>query len=155
MTTTEVGSPIEILMVEDNPGDVEFAREALTEASVRKNLTVAEDGEQGLSLLRREGRYANAQRPDLILLDLNLPTINGREVLAEIKSDPDLRRIPVVILTSSEDENDVLETYNLHANAYVVKPVDLDKYMEVIKAVEGFWLGFVKLPSRGPSGERW
>ena len=103
----------------------------------------------------REGRYRNAQRPDLILLDLNLPTINGREVLAEIKSDPDLRRIPVVILTSSEDENDVLETYNLHANAYVVKPVDLDKYMEVIKAVEGFWLGFVKLPSRGPSGERW
>ena len=149
MTTTEVGSPIEILMVEDNPGDVELAREALTDASVRKNLTVAEDGEQGLALLRREGRYQNAQRPDLILLDLNLPTINGREVLAEIKSDPDLRRIPVVILTSSEDENDVLETYNLHANAYVVKPVDLDKYMQVIKAVEGFWLGFVKLPSRG------
>ena len=149
MTTTEVGSPIEILMVEDNPGDVELAREALTDASVRKNLTVAEDGEQGLALLRREGRFQNAQRPDLILLDLNLPTINGREVLAEIKSDPDLRRIPVVILTSSEDENDVLETYNLHANAYVVKPVDLDKYMQVIKAVEGFWLGFVKLPSRG------
>ena len=149
MTTTEIGSPIEILMVEDNPGDVELAREALTDASVRKNLTVAEDGEQGLALLRREGRYQNAQRPDLILLDLNLPTINGREVLAEIKSDPDLRRIPVVILTSSEDENDVLETYNLHANAYVVKPVDLDKYMQVIKAVEGFWLGFVKLPSRG------
>ena len=149
MTTTEIGSPIEILMVEDNPGDVELAREALTDASVRKNLTVAEDGEQGLALLRREGRFQNAQRPDLILLDLNLPTINGREVLAEIKSDPDLRRIPVVILTSSEDENDVLETYNLHANAYVVKPVDLDKYMQVIKAVEGFWLGFVKLPSRG------
>ena len=149
MTTTEVGSPIEILMVEDNPGDVELAREALTDANVRKNLTVAEDGEQGLALLRREGPYENAQQPDLILLDLNLPTINGREVLAEIKSDPDLRRIPVVILTSSEDENDVLETYNLHANAYVVKPVDLDKYMQVIKAVEGFWLGFVKLPSRG------
>ena len=149
MTTTEIGSPIEILMVEDNPGDVELAREALTDANVRKNLTVAEDGEQGLALLRREGPYQNAQRPDLILLDLNLPTINGREVLAEIKSDPDLRRIPVVILTSSEDENDVLETYNLHANAYVVKPVDLDKYMQVIKAVEGFWLGFVKLPSRG------
>ena len=149
MTTTEVGSPIEILMVEDNPGDVELAREALTDASVRKNLTVAEDGEQGLALLRREGRFQNAQRPDLILLDLNLPTINGREVLAEIKSDANLRRIPVVILTSSEDENDVLETYNLHANAYVVKPVDLDKYMQVIKAVEGFWLGFVKLPSRG------
>ena len=151
MTSTEILSPIEILMVEDNPGDVELAREALTEASARKNLTVAEDGEQGLSLLRREGRYENAQRPDLILLDLNLPTINGREVLAEIKSDPELRRIPVVILTSSEDENDVQETYNLHANAYVVKPVDLDKYMQVIKAVEGFWLGFVKLPTRGAS----
>lgn len=151
MTSTEIRSPIEILMVEDNPGDVELAREALTEASARKNLTVAEDGEQGLSLLRREGRYENAQRPDLILLDLNLPTINGREVLAEIKSDPELRRIPVVILTSSEDENDVQETYNLHANAYVVKPVDLDKYMQVIKAVEGFWLGFVKLPTRGAS----
>lgn len=151
MTSTEILSPIEILMVEDNPGDVELAREALTEASARKNLTVAEDGEQGLSLLRREGRYENAQRPDLILLDLNLPTINGREVLAEIKSDPELRRIPVVILTSSEDENDVRETYNLHANAYVVKPVDLDKYMQVIKAVEGFWLGFVKLPTRGAS----
>ena len=151
MTSTEIRSPIEILMVEDNPGDVELAREALTEASARKNLTVAEDGEQGLSLLRREGRYENAQQPDLILLDLNLPTINGREVLAEIKSDPELRRIPVVILTSSEDENDVLETYNLHANAYVVKPVDLDKYMQVIKAVEGFWLGFVKLPTRGAS----
>ena len=151
MTSTEIRFPIEILMVEDNPGDVELAREALTEASARKNLTVAEDGEQGLSLLRREGRYENAQRPDLILLDLNLPTINGREVLAEIKSDPELRRIPVVILTSSEDENDVQETYNLHANAYVVKPVDLDKYMQVIKAVEGFWLGFVKLPTRGAS----
>ena len=151
MTSTEILSPIEILMFEDNPGDVELAREALTEASARKNLTVAEDGEQGLSLLRREGRYENAQRPDLILLDLNLPTINGREVLAEIKSDPELRRIPVVILTSSEDENDVQETYNLHANAYVVKPVDLDKYMQVIKAVEGFWLGFVKLPTRGAS----
>lgn len=151
MTSTEILSPIEILMVEDNPGDVELAREALTEASARKNLTVAEDGEQGLSLLRREGRYENAQRPDLILLDLNLPTINGREVLAEIKSDPELRRIPVVILTSSEDENDVQETYNLHANAYVVKPVDLDKYMQVIKAVEGFWLGFVKLPTKGAS----
>ena len=153
MTTTEVGPPIEILMVEDNPGDVELAREALAAASVRKNLTVAEDGERGLSLLRREGCYRHAQRPDLILLDLNLPTINGREVLAEIKSDPELRRIPVVILTSSEDDNDVIETYNLHANAYVVKPVDLDKYMQVIQAVEGFWLGFVKLPSRGRLGE--
>ena len=148
MTTIEVGPPIEILIVEDNPGDVELAREALSDVSVRKNLTVAEDGEQGLSLLRREGAFRNAQRPDLILLDLNLPTINGREVLAEIKSDPDLRRIPVVILTSSEDDSDIVESYNLHANAYVVKPVDLDKYMQVIKAVEGFWLGFVKLAPR-------
>ena len=111
-------------------------------------------GRRGFHFSAGEGRYENAQRPDLILLDLNLPTINGREVLAEIKSDPDLRRIPVVVLTSSEDDNDVIETYNLHANAYVVKPVDLDKYMQVIKAVEGFWLGFVKLPSRGLRGER-
>ncbi len=150
-TSTEIGTPIEILMVEDNPGDVELAREALAEARVKKNLTVAEDGEQGLSLLHRQGKHENAWRPDLILLDLNLPTINGREVLAEIKSDPELRKIPVVILTSSEDETDVVESYNLHANAYVVKPVDLDKYMQAIKAVEGFWLGFVKLPTRGPS----
>lgn len=154
MMSSEAGPLIEILMVEDNPGDVELAREALTEASMRKNLTVVEDGEQGLSLLRREGRFENAQRPDLILLDLNLPTIDGREVLAEIKSDPDLRRIPVVILTSSQDENDVSQTYDLHANAYVVKPVDLDKYMQVIKAVEGFWLGFVKLPARESTGDR-
>ena len=150
MTVTEMGGPIEILMVEDNPGDVELAREALSEHDVQKNLTVAEDGEVGLSLLRREGRYHHAPRPDLIILDLNLPTINGREVLAEIKSDPCLHKIPVVILTSSEDEDDIVQTYDLHANAYVVKPVDLDRFMEVIRAVEVFWLKFVKLPTRGP-----
>jgi CheY-like chemotaxis protein len=154
MTTAKVGTPIEILLVEDNPGDVELAREALGGASARKNLAVAEDGEEGLLLLRRKGRYQNAPQPDLILLDLNLPTIDGREVLAEIKSDPDLRRIPVIILTSSQDENDILQTYDLHANAYVVKPLDLDKFMEVMRAVEGFWLGFVKLPSRGGDAGR-
>ncbi len=154
MTTAKVGTPIEILLVEDNLGDVELAREALAGASARKNLTVAEDGEEGLLLLRRKGRYQNAPQPDLILLDLNLPTIDGREVLAEIKSDPDLRRIPVIILTSSQDENDILQTYDLHANAYVVKPLDLDKFMEVMRAVEGFWLGFVKLPSRGRAAGR-
>lgn len=149
MTTTKMGGPIEILMVEDNPGDVELAREALSECALRKNLTVAEDGEEGLSLLRREGRYHHAARPDLIILDLNLPTIDGREVLAEIKSDPSLYRIPVVILTSSQDEKDIRQTYDLHANAYVVKPVDLDKFMEVIRAVEVFWLKFAQLPTRG------
>lgn len=149
MTTIETSGPIEILMVEDNPGDVELAREALSECKMRKNLTVAEDGEEGLSLLRREGCHRSAPRPDLIILDLNLPTIDGREVLAEIKSDPSLYRIPVVILTSSQDENDIRETYDLHANAYVVKPVDLDKFMEVVRAVEVFWLKFAQLPTRG------
>ncbi len=148
MAMSEAGPPIEILMVEDNPGDVELAREALTEARVRNNLVVAEDGEEGLSILRGEGRHRGARPPDFVLLDLNLPTITGREVLAEIKCDPALRRIPVVILTSSQDRDDILETYDLRANAYVVKPVGLDEFIEVIKAVEGFWLGFVKLPTR-------
>ena len=149
MTTAKVGAPIEILMVEDNPADIELAREALTDLSARKNITVAEDGEEGLSLLRREGRYEHAPQPDLILLDLNLPTIDGRDVLAEIKSDPNLRRIPVVILTSSQNEDDIIQTYDLHANAYVVKPLGLDEFIEVMRAMEGFWLGFVKLPTRG------
>ena len=148
MSTSESGAPIRILMVEDNPGDVELTREALTEARVRNNLIVAEDGEEGLSILRREGPYEGGRTPDFVLLDLNLPTIDGREVLAEIKCDPELRRIPVIILSSSQDEEDILQTYDLRANAYVVKPVGLDDFIEVIKAVEGFWLSFVKLPTR-------
>ena len=148
MSTSESGAPIRILMVEDNPGDVELTREALTEARVRNNLIVAEDGEEGLSILRREGPYEGGQTPDFVLLDLNLPTIDGREVLAEIKCDPELRRIPVIILSSSQDEEDILQTYDLRANAYVVKPVGLDEFIEVIRAVEGFWLSLVKLPTR-------
>lgn len=153
MTTGGTGTPIQILMVEDNPGDVELTREALTEAKVRNNLIVAEDGEEGLSILRREGRYEDERPPDFVLLDLNLPTIDGREVLAEIKSDPELQRIPVVILSSSQDREDILQTYDLRANAYVVKPVGLDEFMEVIKAVEGFWLSFAKLPTRSTQGD--
>ena len=153
MTTGGTGTPIQILMVEDNPGDVELTREALTEAKVRNNLIVAEDGEEGLSILRREGRYEDERPPDFVLLDLNLPTIDGREVLSEIKSDPELRRIPVVILSSSQDREDILQTYDLRANAYVVKPVGLDEFMEVIKAVEGFWLSFAKLPTRSAQGD--
>ena len=153
MATVETGPPIEILMVEDNPGDVELTREALTEAKVRNNLVVAEDGEEGLSILRREGPHQGRRPPDFVLLDLNLPTIDGREVLAEIKCDPELRRIPVVILSSSQDRDDILQTYDLRANAYVVKPVGLDEFIEVIKAVEGFWLSFVKLPTRSGPGD--
>src|ERR687884_1433856 len=117
---------IEILLVEDSPGDVRLTREALRDGKVRNNLSVVTDGVEALAFLRREGRYADAPRPDLILLDLNLPKKDGREVLAEIKADPNLRRIPVVVLTTSEAEQDIVETYNLHANCYVKKPVDLD-----------------------------
>ncbi len=140
-------TPIEILLVEDSPGDVRLTREGLREAKVRNRLHAVSDGEEAMAFLRREGKYADAVRPDLILLDLNLPRKDGREVLAEAKSDPDLRRIPVVILTSSTDEADVLRAYDLQANCYVTKPVDLGGFIEAVKAVEGFWLEFVKLPS--------
>jgi chemotaxis family two-component system response regulator Rcp1 len=140
--------PIEILMVEDNPGDVRLTIEALKEGKVRNNLSTVEDGVEALAFLRREGQYANTPRPDLILLDLNLPKMNGREVLAAIKEDPDLRRIPVVILTVSKAEEDILKTYNLHANCYITKPVNLDRFLEVVKAIEGFWLTVVMLPPR-------
>ena len=140
--------PIEILMVEDNPGDVRLTVEALKEAKVRNNLHTVEDGVEALAFLRREGRYAEAPRPDLVLLDLNLPKMNGREVLAEIKEDPDLRRIPVVILTISQAEQDIVKSYNLHANCYITKPVDLDQFLEVVKSIENFWLTVVMLPPR-------
>ena len=140
--------PIEILMVEDNPGDVRLTVEALKEAKVRNNLHTVEDGVEALAFLRREGRYAEVPRPDLVLLDLNLPKMNGREVLAEIKEDPDLRRIPVVILTISQAEQDIVKSYNLHANCYITKPVDLDQFLEVVKSIENFWLTIVKLPPR-------
>jgi CheY-like chemotaxis protein len=140
------GQPIEVLMVEDNPGDVRLTQEALREAKVRNNIHVLTDGVEALAYLRRQGRYANASRPDVILLDLNLPKKDGREVLAEIKADPNLLRIPVVILTSSEAEEDILKAYNLHANAYVAKPVGLEQFMAVVRKIEGFWLEIVKLP---------
>jgi CheY-like chemotaxis protein len=141
--------PIEILLVEDNPGDVELTREVLQDAKVRNRLHVVTDGVQALAFLRREGSYAQFCTPDLILLDLNLPRKDGREVLAEIKADPLLRRIPVVVLTTSEAEQDVLETYELHASCYVTKPVDLHQFIQVVKSIQEFWLTVVKLPPNG------
>jgi two-component system response regulator len=137
---------IEILLVEDNPGDVRLTREALKDGKIVNNLHVAEDGVDALAFLRREGKYHNAVRPELILLDLNLPKKDGREVLAEIKADKELKRIPVVVLTSSAAEQDIVKSYNLHANCYVTKPVDLDQFINVVKSIEHFWLTVVKLP---------
>jgi two-component system, chemotaxis family, response regulator Rcp1 len=142
--------PIEVLLVEDNPGDIRLTKEALKEAKVLNTLTVVQDGVEALTCLRRQGQYANAKRPDLILLDLNLPKKDGREVLAEIKNDEALKFIPVVILTTSQDEQDVLKSYGLHANCYITKPVELEQFISVVKAIEDFWLGIVILPS----GER-
>jgi CheY-like chemotaxis protein len=138
--------PIEILLVEDNPGDVRLTQEVFKEGKVRNQLSVAWNGEEALAYLRREGRFAAAPRPDMILLDLNLPRKGGREVLAELKADPKLKSIPVVILTTSEAEQDIVESYNQHANCYIVKPVDLDQFIGVVRTVEGFWLRIVKLP---------
>jgi CheY-like chemotaxis protein len=142
----QYGKLIEILLVEDNPGDVRLTQEAFKEGKVRNNLSVVNDGIEALTYLRQEGQYANALRPDVILLDLNLPKKDGREVLAEIKQDLNLRRIPVVILTTSEAEQDILKTYNLHANCYITKPVDLERFIKVVKSIESFWLSVVKLP---------
>lgn len=147
MNATADKSGIDILLVEDNPGDVLLTREALKDAKVRNELNVAEDGVEAMAYLRREGKYADAPRPDLILLDLNLPKKDGREVLAEIKRDPTLKRIPVVVLTTSQAEEDILRSYNLHANCYVTKPVDLNQFLTIVKAIEDFWLTVVKLPA--------
>ena len=148
MTTAEAIRTIEILLVEDNPGDARLAVEALKDSEVPNNLHTVMDGEEAMAFLHREGRYADALLPDLILLDLNLPKKDGREVLAEIKEDPDLRRIPVVIMTISNAEEDILNTYNLHVNCYITKPVDLENFMTVFKSLEDFWLTVVRLPSR-------
>jgi len=142
------GEPIEILIVEDNPGDMRLTVEALKEEKVVNNLSVAQDGVVALEFLLREGEYANAPRPDFILLDLNLPRMDGREVLAAIKSNEALQRIPVVVLTTSEAEQDILKAYNLKANGYVTKPLDLDRFMQAIITIENFWLTVVKLPPR-------
>jgi two-component system response regulator len=143
------GNPIEILLVEDNAGDVRLTREALKDAKVLNTLHVARDGEEAMDYLYHKGKYADAPRPDLILLDLNLPRKDGREVLAEIKADEDLKRIPVVILTTSKSEEDVLKVYNLHANCYVTKPLDLDQFIRVVQAIEDFWFTVVRLPDEG------
>ncbi|MEW6734201.1 MAG: response regulator [Acidobacteriota bacterium] len=140
--------PIEILLVEDNPGDVRLTKEALKEAKVYNNLSVAMDGIEALEYLHKKGRYTNAVTPDLILLDLNLPKKDGREVLEEIKNDQRLRRIPVVVLTTSDAEQDIIKTYHLHANCYITKPVDLEKFITVVESIENFWLTIVKLPPK-------
>lgn len=138
--------PIRILLVEDSPGDVRLTIEALKDGKVRNDLSIVGDGVEALAFLNGEGKYAEAPRPDLILLDLNLPRMDGRELLAIIKQDEHLKRIPVVVLTTSEAEADVLRVYDLNANCYITKPVDLDKFITVIKAIEDFWLTIVKLP---------
>jgi len=138
--------PVEILLVEDNPGDVRLTTEALKENKFRNRLSVVGDGVEAMAFLRREETYSKAPRPDLILLDLNLPKKDGREVLAEIKADDELKRIPVVILTTSKAEEDIIRTYNFHANCYVTKPVELDQFIAVVKSIKHFWLSIVKLP---------
>jgi len=148
MISQRIGKPIEILLVEDNPGDVRLTLEVFKESKMRNNLSAVGDGVEALAFLRREGKYVQSPRPDLILLDLNLPKKDGREVLAEIKEDPDLRCIPVVVLTTSQAERDVVRSYNLHANCYISKPIDLEQFIRVVRSIEDFWLAIVKLPPR-------
>ena len=148
MTTVFAGRPVEILLVEDNAGDVRLAREGLRECKLLNNLSVASDGVKALAFLRREGEHAQAPRPDLIMLDLNLPRKDGREVLREIKEDEELRRIPVVVLTTSKAEEDILKSYSLHANCYVTKPLAIEQFITVVQAIETFWFTIVKLPPR-------
>lgn len=147
MTMRMTNRPIEILLVEDNLGDARLTEEALKEGKVRNNLHHARDGVEAMEFLRRKGPHENAPRPDLVLLDLNLPRKDGREVLGEMKEDPDLRLIPVVVLTTSEAEQDVLRTYQLCANCYITKPVDLEKFITIVRSIEDFWLTIVRLPS--------
>lgn len=140
--------PVEILLVEDNPGDIRLTQEALNEGRIYHNLRVARDGEEALAMLYRQGEHAQAPLPDIILLDLNLPRVDGREVLSKIKADEALKVIPVVVLTTSEAEADILKAYKLHANCYVNKPVDLDRFLTVVRGIENFWLTIVRMPSR-------
>jgi len=141
--------PIDILLVEDNAGDARLAKEALKDSKMKNQLFIVDDGEKALSFLKKQGKYKDVPRPDLILLDLNLPKKDGREVLAEIKKDENLKRIPVVILTISKAEEDIIKSYNLHANCYITKPIDLDQFMKVVKSIDNFWLSIVKLPPDG------
>lgn len=144
-----IGEIVEILLVEDSDGDARLAIEALKEAKVRNNLHWVQDGSEALAFLHKEGQYSDKPRPDVILLDLNLPKVDGREVLAQVKSDENLKSIPVVILTVSQAEEDIIKTYNLHANCFITKPLDLDQFMKVVKAIENFWLTIVRLPPNG------
>jgi CheY-like chemotaxis protein len=148
MNDIVIGRPVEILLVEDNPGDVRLTMEALRGGRVRNNIHVVEDGVQAMDFLRRQGDYGAVPRPDLILLDLNLPKKDGWQVLGEVRQDPALKRIPVVILTSSAAEQDILQAYELAANCYITKPVDLEQFLRVLKSIEDFWLVIVKLPPR-------
>jgi CheY-like chemotaxis protein len=148
MSIDEPVKPIEVLLVEDDPGDVVLITEAFEHNKVNNRLNVVADGVEALQYLRREAPFEDSREPDLILLDLNLPRKDGREVLAEVKADPDLRRIPVVVLTTSKAEEDILRSYDLHANAYVTKPVDFDRFIEVVRQIDEFFVSVVKLPSR-------
>jgi two-component system, chemotaxis family, response regulator Rcp1 len=149
MMTENTSKPIEILLVEDSDGDARLAQEAMKDAKVLNRISRVTDGVEAMDYLRKQGQYDKAVRPDLILLDLNMPRKDGREVLKEIKEDPDLRRIPVVILTVSKAEEDIIKTYNLHANCYIQKPVDLGQFLDVVKSIESFWLTIVQLPPNG------
>jgi len=140
-------SQVDILLVEDSPGDVRLTMEALADAKISNNITVASDGIEALAVLRKEGQFADAVRPDLILLDLNMPRMDGRELLGIIKEDSDLKNIPVVVLTTSQSEADILESYDLRANCYITKPVDLDQFLVVVNSIQEFWLSIVKLPT--------
>lgn len=146
MIDAPTAHPIEILLVEDNPGDVRLTVEALKEAKVRNRVHVVDDGVKAMAFLRRQAAYSTVSRPDLILLDLNLPKKDGREVLEELKHDVDLKRIPVVILTTSQAEQDILKAYELHANCYITKPVDLDQFLKVVRSIDEFWFTLVTLP---------
>jgi CheY-like chemotaxis protein len=143
-----LGKQVEILIVEDNKGDVGLIEEVFEEAKVRNNIHVAEDGEEAVLYLRGEGKFLGSPRPDIILLDLNLPNKDGREVLREIKEDSNLKNIPVVVLTTSTAERDILRAYDLHANAYITKPLDFDQFIKVVESIESFWLEIVKLPTK-------
>jgi CheY-like chemotaxis protein len=149
MSNHRLVKPIEILLVEDNPGDADLAREALEGSKFHNILNVVDDGEKAMAYLRRDGLYTEVSRPDLILLDLNIPKKDGRQVLAEIKEDDNLKRIPVVILTTSRAEEDVMKSYNLHCNCYITKPIDLNQFLSVVRSIEDFWLSIVVLPPNG------
>jgi CheY-like chemotaxis protein len=148
MSVHALSEPVDILLVEDNPGDARLAVEALKEGNVSNRLHVVPDGVEAMAFLRREGKYSDAPRPHVVLLDLNLPRKDGRQVLAEVKTDELLKRIPVVVLTTSQAEQDITRSYDLHANCYITKPVDLDRFITVIRSIEDFWCTVVKLPPR-------